>query len=80
MADSASFRPTALMERMSRELEIHPGLSKRSIEAAVRGKSSGIRLAIEVLEAEKHLRVQSDGQARRYYVESPFNRGEESAR
>jgi hypothetical protein len=79
MVADASLRPTTLMERVSRELEIHPGLSKRSIESAVRGKSSGIRLAIEILEAEGHLRAERDGQARRYHVELPFRQGAGSA-
>lgn len=45
-------RPTVLMERVSRWLELNPASSGRQIEQAVRGKSTAVRLAVKVLTDE----------------------------
>lgn len=48
-------RPTYLMERISRYVEITPGVSSNSIETAVKGKRDYIRLALELLIQEGYI-------------------------
>lgn len=50
--DDGQFRPTILMERVSRWIEDNPGQSGRQIEGNVSGKNTGIRDAIRVLALE----------------------------
>lgn len=71
-SSAAPFRPTVLMERVSRALEDTPGLSKTAIRDTVRGKSAGIYLALEVLVADGHVRAERDGQAVRHHVNRPY--------
>lgn len=55
-ADTAdTFRPTALMERVSRYVEDNPESSGRDIEAAVTGKATVVRAAVGRLLAEGYL-------------------------
>lgn len=44
-----TFEPTHIMERVSRFLEEHPGLSKNAIETGVKGRAENVRLALELL-------------------------------
>ena len=53
-----SIRPTHLMERVSRYVEITPGVSKNSIETAVKGKREYVRLALELLINEGYIHPQ----------------------
>lgn len=62
----APFRPTVLMERVSRYLESLiglkvPGDSARGIEKMVTGNARGIRTAIEILAAEEWIKVGQHG-------------------
>jgi hypothetical protein len=57
------FRPTSIMERVSRALEEQPGLSKRSIRTAVKGRANVVDLALEILVAEGYVTARRDGQA-----------------
>ena len=55
---SAAFRPTFLMERVSRWLEAHPGEHSRSaVTQAVQGKKSGKETALDVLADEGYATV-----------------------
>lgn len=67
-----TFRPTFLMEKISRALEGAPGLSKRAIRDTVNGKNDAKDLALELLIAEDHIRAERDGQAIRHYVLEPY--------
>lgn len=58
---ASGFRPTHLMERVSRYVEVHPGMSGRAIEAAVKGKGEHLRLALELLVAEGFITVGKAG-------------------
>lgn len=72
-ADRSTFRPTVLMERVSRAIEDAPGLSQRAIRDTVKGTKTDVKLlALELLIAEGNVRVEPDGQARRHYIERPF--------
>jgi hypothetical protein len=54
--DSGSaFQPTALMERISRFVELNPGLSKNSILAGVKGAREFKQMACELLVEEGYL-------------------------
>jgi hypothetical protein len=71
---AAAFRPTVLMERVSRAVEATPGLTKSAIREAVRGKAGQIDLARETLISEGCIDARHDGpQAVRHYSIKPFD-------
>jgi len=52
------FRPTTLMERVSRHVEAHPGeCTKDGLTKEVTGKKTSLRLAVDILTAEGFLIV-----------------------
>jgi hypothetical protein len=56
--DGDTFRPTVLMERVSRFVEVNPGgLSGENIDTGVKGKATAVRLARQLLVNEGYLRV-----------------------
>lgn len=59
LTGTASFEPTALMEKASRYVETHPGLSKRAILEGVGGKRAYAELALELLTTRGYLRTES---------------------
>ena len=62
------FRPTHLMERVSRWLEINPGATRRAIEKDVTGKTEAIRTAVEVLIEEGWMVVEKVGTAHEHRI------------
>lgn len=67
------FRPTALMEKVSRWLEINPGSSKAEVERAKLGKRAEfVRQAIDVLVAEEHVVSEKSGSSHRLTVVTPY--------
>ena len=54
----AAFRPTALMEKVSRAVEATPKISRRAIFDAVKGRQEYVGAAIDILTAEQHVTVQ----------------------
>ena len=60
------FRPTVLMERISRAIEETPGLVKRDVRA-IPGKSSAKDLALELLVRDGYVERRQDGAAHRHY-------------
>lgn len=66
------FRPTHLMERVSRWLEINPGATRRAIEKDVTGKTDAIRTAIEVLVDEGWVVVEKVGNGHEHRVVKDF--------
>src|SRR5262249_49945565 len=71
-AASTSFRPTVLMEAVSKLLEGDPGLSKNGARNAVKGKNDYIDLALELLVSEQYVERRRVGQADRYYSQRAF--------
>lgn len=69
---STTFRPTALMERVSLALEQTPGLTTRDLRIAVKGKHDAKTLATDVLVAEGYVRREVQGAATRHYSARPF--------
>lgn len=80
VSDEGTFRPTVLMERVSRAIEAHPGLSKRGIREGVKGKASAVDLALELLVTDGHVRPDQDGQAIRHHVVTPFREADDTHR
>ncbi|MGC9221759.1 MAG: AAA family ATPase [Solirubrobacteraceae bacterium] len=76
---SATFRPTLVMERVSRYVEGAPGASQADIETNVSGRSAVIRKAIQVLIEEGHLLREREGVAWRHTVSRPFRQDAEAA-
>ena len=73
-----TFRPTVLMERASKAVEARPGLSVRSIRAAIRGARNDTKdLAVELLVTEGYVGARPEGQARRHYSLRPYRADED---
>ena len=70
------FRPTVLMERVSRAVEREPGISKRGIRD-VKGKNDAKDRALELLLDEGFVRQERAGQAVRHYSVKPYREGDE---
>lgn len=68
-----AFRPTGLMEQVSKLLESDPGLSKRSIRSAIKGRNPYIDLALELLASERYIERKSDG----YYSVKAFREADD---
>ncbi|MGI8731411.1 MAG: hypothetical protein ACR2LK_15760 [Solirubrobacteraceae bacterium] len=75
--DAPIFRPTVLMERVSRAVEAEPGLSVRALRAAVSGKREARDLALDLLVAEGYVERRQDGQAFRHYTMRAFRADDE---
>ena len=76
----ATFRPTVLMERVSRALEESPGLPKRAVRATVKGNTNAVDLALELLIADGHVHADVVGQAHRHHVVRPYREADDSHR
>jgi hypothetical protein len=72
-AKGEPFRPTYLMERVSRAVEQQPGLSTRVLRETVTGNSKAKALALELLIAEHFVDARKEGaQAVRHYSFKPY--------
>ena len=69
---SGQFRPTVLMEKVSRYLELHPRASKNAIESDVTGRRDYLRQALDVLVAEGWVTAVHAGRALQHSVVTPF--------
>lgn len=71
------WRPTMLMERVSKWLEINPGASQNEIERAVRGRAANIRAALDALVAEKCVRREpAENRQWKHYSNEPFRQNQ----
>ncbi len=68
----ATFRPTVLMDRVARAVTESPGLSKRSIREAVKGKNSTVDLALDTLIAEGYIEPRRDNARIGHHPIRPF--------
>jgi hypothetical protein len=66
------FRPTFLMEQVSRAVEAHPRATKNTIRQLVNGKNDAKDLALTLLVDEGHVTVEREGQAHRHTSVKPF--------
>lgn len=78
-AGSAEFRPTVLMERVSKALESADGLTGEGIRAAARGKAEYVDQARNLLVSEGRARVELDGRSKLYFSVEPYRESEDSA-
>lgn len=67
-----TFRPTVLMERVSRAIEDEPGLTRRALRTAVAGNHAAKELALELLVIEERVARRKQGQAVRHFSTRPF--------
>jgi hypothetical protein len=75
--EGGEFRPTALMERISRAIEDSPGTSKSEIRR-VQGKNDAKDLALRLLIQEGFVRVELDGQAHRHHSARRYREGDDN--
>lgn len=68
----AEFRPTVLMERISKACEQTPGLSKNALVVAAKGKTDHKKLALELLVAEGYIIEKRDRNSVRHESVKPF--------
>ena len=61
------FRPTNLMEKVSRYIESEPGANRNSIKTGVQGKTDYKDLALNILVSEGYVERRSHGQAHQHY-------------
>lgn len=54
-----TFEPTVLMEKISRYVQLNPGMSKKAIEGAMNGKATTIRLALELLVSRQYVGIKT---------------------
>lgn len=72
-ANSGPFRPTAIMGKICDALASAPsGLSKNSVEEAVRGKATTIRYALELLISDGYVVAERNGSAWVHKLLKPF--------
>jgi len=72
-------RPTVLMEKVSRYLEVHPGSTGAAIDAAKLGKAKYVRQALATLVAEGRVEaVPGPRNAQFHHVSEPFRRDPEA--
>ena len=69
-----TFRPTVLMERVSRYLEDNPDASGKDVEDNIDGKAAGIRLALRVLVDEGWVRLERGRHNRSSYASARIYR------
>jgi hypothetical protein len=77
-AQGASFRPTVLMERISRFVEGSPGATKQAIENGVTGNREYIRQALQILIDDSYIRVEIEGRTRRHHSVTAFRKDDQS--
>lgn len=70
--ETGQFRPTVLMEKVSRWLELNPGASKNQIETAHLGKAEYVRQALDILVRDGFVAAEKQGQALRHTAEKPY--------
>lgn len=61
-----SFRPTAIMQRVSELVESDDGLSANAIRSAIRARGEYVTLALQLLVSEGFIEARKDGQAHRH--------------
>jgi hypothetical protein len=69
---AADFRPTVLMERVSRYLELHPGATLRNIRDEVQGRGNAKDTALAILVKEGFVTREQHGQAYQHRTVKPY--------
>lgn len=75
--ETGNFRPTILMEKISRFVEAHPGILKGEVEKQVRGKGTALRQALSILITEGWIREEKGPSFKIYLHETtPYRAGD----
>lgn len=78
MSESGDFRPTGLMEKVSRFLEINPGVSGRNVTEVVKGKQEHVKTALQMLVAEGYVSVvPGPHRSTLHYLDRPYRESED---
>jgi hypothetical protein len=75
---ASTFRPTAIMQRVSELVEHDEGLTANAIRTAIGGRSEYVTLALQLLTSEGHISAEKDGQAHRHRSLKPYREHTES--
>ncbi len=69
-----TFEPTILMEKISRAVQLNPGLSKKAIEDLTNGKAATKRLAIELLVTRGYIgtKVATRGRIEHHHIKAYY--------
>lgn len=68
-----TFEPTIFMERISRFVQLNPGLSKKAIEDTINGRASTKRLALELLVTRGYIGTKNGTRgAVQHYHQKPY--------
>lgn len=70
--DDETFRPTVLMQRVADAIEAEPGLTRRALRTAVKGKHDVKELALELLISESYVEPRRDGKWTKHYLLKPY--------
>ena len=76
-AGDGEFRPTALMERGSREVERQPGLNSGELMTLVGSKREHSLKAVSLLVSEGYVRRKPDGRTQRHHSIKPYREAED---
>jgi hypothetical protein len=76
--DRGTFRPTAIMQRVSEAVEHDEGLTRRAINTSIRGRAGYVGLALELLISEGYVEVHKDGRAHRHRSLRPYREDAET--
>jgi hypothetical protein len=75
-SERGAFRPTYLMEQISKAVEKSPGMTKNGIRG-LPGNNSAKDLGLELLVVEQYLRVETKGQAHHHHSVRPYREAED---
>ncbi len=71
-ADRPAFRPTNIMEKVSRAVEHADGLTRNAICTAIGGRKENVTLALQLLVSEGYIAAEKAGQAHHHRSVKPY--------
>lgn len=81
---AGAFRPTGIMEKVSRLLEADPGITKSGILGSISSKKEHVNTAVEFLIAEKYVRIDPEehrpGHPQHHYSIRPYRDEQEESK
>ncbi len=78
-ADSDAFRPTSLMERVSKAIEANPGLSRKETLELVGGKREYATMALTLLVSEEFVAAEAKGRSKAHRSIRPYREAEDAS-
>ncbi|MDQ6807525.1 MAG: AAA family ATPase [Actinomycetota bacterium] len=77
LTDAGEFRPTVLMERISKFLDDQPGAGLNAIREGVPGKTKYVDDALRLLITENYVRVEPQGQKRCHHNDREYRKDDD---